>query len=344
MLGALLSSSTLRGDNPAGTTLTIESDALLALSNGPHSAREISRDRYFRLYHFPGMYKGEVSALLRELRVAPGRGTGPYFGDDGGDKLRFGRAETEKATIEEFVNMAARAAIEHPGAPYAAAGGSFPDFPSDPTSSDAAAGSVEPTMKVGHSRAVAPRDWPEASGLLARWLQKMKQSGVALPSFFSPVNEPDASWKAGPGSAGEHADFVREVALSLRESAPEVRVSGPCTAWPYPGADWKRWEPGGWERIFIETAGDVVGGYDFHLYTKELWAYGPESPGFDPARKMPTPNLFQSLSLGHPEIMEFGKSEVLLDLVQSLHQARCPGRTGNKTHAACRLHGILPRI
>jgi len=307
---------------PAEAMLVIEADANWAQINGPHTTDAVTRDRYFRLYHFPGMYAGEVAAGLRGLNVAPGRGTGPYFGDDGGDTLRFGRGATEEATIDKFIAMARRAAMEHPGSSYAAAGGSFPDFSAERQRAAAGDSQVEPTMKVGHNRAVAKEDWPEVGAMLERWLKAMRQSSAALPTFFSPVNEPDASWKGGAESSVQHAEFVRELALRLRESHPEVRISGPCTAWPYPGEDWKRWGPQGWERAFIERVGDVAGGYDFHLYTKELWAYGPESPGFNPDRKLPTPNLFASLGLGHPEIMDFGKSDVLLDLIQAIHKAK----------------------
>lgn len=303
-------------------TLHLETDALLALATGPHATAEVTRDRYFRLYHFPGMYTGDVAAQLRGLRTAPGRGTGPFFGDDGGDSQRFGKGTSADETIGNFVEMAAMASREHPGAPYAAAGGSFPEAPRTGTLNATATAPVDPTMKVAHNRAVKPEDQEFAIGLLTRWLDAMQQAGVPKPGFFSPVNEPDASWKGGPAGPADHAAFARRLALHLKETHPDVLVSGPCTAWPYPGADWKRWAASGWERAFIETTGDMAGAYDFHLYTKDLWAYGPDSPGFQPTRKMPTPNLFASQALGHTETMEFGKAEVLLDLVQALHLAK----------------------
>jgi len=306
----------------SAVTLRIETDATLKLTTGPHSLDAVTRDRYFRLYHFPGMYQGEVAATLRQLNLAPGRGTGPYFGDDGGDTLRYGRADTAEGTITAFVEMAQHGKKEHPGSTYAAAGGSFPKQAVADQPGNNAPVPVDPTMKVAHNRAVAPAQHQAAADLLVTWLDRLRSAGAPPPAFFSPVNEPDAGWKSGPSSSLDHAQFVREVALRLRESHPEVRISGPCTAWPYPGENWKRWEASGWERSFIETTGDVVGAYDFHLYTKELWAYGKESPGFRSARKMPTPNLFASLPLGHSEIMEFGKSDVLLDLVQALHLAK----------------------
>lgn len=319
----LLTSGLSLGDAPQPKTipLRIEADALLALTHGPHTSHALTRDRYFRLYHFPGMYRGGVAAHLRFLRVSPGRGTGPFFGDDGGDSLRFGKTDSEDGTIEAFAKMASAGALEHPGATYAAAGGSFPEF-QKPGSASTGEGAVEPTMKVKHNRAIQPEDQGHVAELIHRWLERLSVTGAPSPGFYSPVNEPDASWKSGPTSSLDHANFVRALALQLRETQPDVRVSGPCTAWPYPGEDWKRWGAAGWERALIETAGDVLGAYDFHLYTKELWAYGPESPGFKPERKMPIANLFASESLGHPEIMEFGKADVLLDLVAALHLAR----------------------
>ncbi len=322
-LGATGNESKREEETTVGrATLHIEADALLTLACGPHTADAITRDRYFRLYHFPGMYSGAVAEGMRALRMAPGRGTGPYFGEDGGDKFRFGRGPSTEATVTNFVRMAARGAIEHPGAIYAAAGGSFPDSSASRSSGILPAAAVEPTMKVAHNRAVAPADQQAAGDLVVRWLDALREAGAPPPGFFSPVNEPDASWKSGPNSPLDHAKFARALALRLRDKHPDVRVSGPCTAWPYPGEYWERWNSSGWERSFIENVGDVAGAYDFHLYTKELWAYGPESPGFASHQKLPTPNLFASLSLGHSEIMEFGKSEVLLDLVQTLHLAQ----------------------
>lgn len=338
--------ATAHGDNPgkAHATLIINAEANLAQVNGPHTTTAVTRDRYFRLYHFPGMYAGEVAAGLRGLNVAPGRGTGPYFGDDGGDKLRFGRGTTEEATIDKFIAMARRAAMEHPGSSYAAAGGSFPDFSAERRRAAAGDSQVEPTMKVGHSRAVAREDWPEVGAMLERWLKAMRQSSATLPTFFSPVNEPDASWKGGAGSSMQHAELVRNLALRFRESHPELRISGPCTAWPFPGEDWRRWGPQGWERAFIEKAGDVVGGYDFHFYTKELWAYGPESPGYKAERKLPTANLFANLNLGHPEIMDFGKADVLLDLVQAIHLAKWNTATPPLLISEFGRQGITPQL
>lgn len=301
--------------------LHVEPDAVLALQTGPHTARAVTRDRYFRLYHFPGMYTGDVAAGLRALRVAPGRGTGPYFGDNGGDTQRFGLAATPEAGIANFVAMAGRAAMEHPGAPYAAAGGSFPEAPTE-TAGSAAAATVDPTMKVAHNRAVKPPDQKTAIDLIITQLDALRSAGVPRPGWFSPVNEPDASWKSGPGGPSDHAKFAREFALRLRERHPDVLLSGPCTAWPYPGGDWKRWTEAGWERAFIEQVGDVAGAYDFHFYTKDLWAYGKESPGYREDRKLATPNLFAGQALGHTEIMDFGTVDVLLDLVQALHLAR----------------------
>jgi hypothetical protein len=301
-------------------TLRIDAESTLRLENGPHVAEAVTRDRYFRLYHFPGMFEGKTAEDLRRMRVAPGRGTGPYFGDDGGDPARAVPGGSPDDIIAGFVTMALRGEREFPGSWFAAAGGSFPVLPTGKTAAGGAV--VDPTMKVRHNRVVAPAEFGATAGLLRRWLDALERAEALAPRFFSPVNEPDASWKGGPDSALDHARFVREMAVQLRDARPGVGVSGPCTAWPYPGDQWERWRPTGWERSLIEQAGDVVGAYDFHLYTKELWAYGPESPGYQQERKQQTANLFASLSRGHRETMEFGLAEVLLDLVQALHQAK----------------------
>ncbi|MBC8010180.1 MAG: hypothetical protein H7067_08785, partial [Burkholderiales bacterium] len=181
---------------------------------------------------------------------------------------------------------------------------------------------TDATMHVSYNRTVSPADFAANADLLATWLDRLAASGVSKPRYFSPFNEPDTSWKSGQNLAQQHAAFARAVALRLRSDHPDVFVSGPCTSWPYPGENWRRWQPDGWERAFIEQTGDVAGAYDFHFYTKEFWAYGKESPGFKTELRQPTPNLHASLWTGHHQMLDFGKGEALLDLAQSLHLAK----------------------
>lgn len=301
--------------------LTVEADARLALVNGPHVAAEITRDRYFRLYHFPGMFDDTLAAELRYLRAAPARGTGPYLNDKGGDAERLNWTEDALASAARFADLYRRAALQHPGATHAIAGGSYPTC-RPMTKPGAANQTTDATMHVSYNRAVAPADFAANADLIATWFDRLAAAGVSKPRYFAPFNEPDVSWKSGQNLALTHAAFARSVALRLRADHPNVLVSGPCTSWPYPGEKWTRWQANGWERAFIEQAGDVAGAYDFHFYTKEFWAYGKESPGFKPELSQPTPNLHASLWTGHHQLLDFGKGETLLDLTQSLHLAK----------------------
>ena len=301
--------------------LTVEADARLALVNGPHVAAEITRDRYFRLYHFPGMFDDTLAAELRALRVAPARGTGPYLKDKGGDAGRLAWTEDAAASADRYAELYRRAALHHPGATHAIAGGSYPTC--QPMAKPGAANqTTDATMHVSYNRAVAPADFAANTDLIATWFDRLAAAGGSKPRYFSPFNEPDVSWKTGTDLAVTHADFARAVALRLRAAHPDVLVSGPSSSWPYPGENWRRWQPDGWERAFIERIGDVAGAYDFHFYTKEFWAYGAESPGHRPELRQPTPNLHASLWSAHHQLLDFGKGEALLDLTQSLHLAK----------------------
>lgn len=305
----------------AAPVLTIEADARLALVNGPHVAAEITRDRYFRLYHFPGMFDEALAAEMRSLRVAPARGTGPYLKDRGGDTDRLNWAQDATVSADRYAALYHRAALDHPGATHAIAGGSYPTC-RPMTATGAATTATDATMHVSYNRAVAPADFDATADLIATWLDRVAAGGGTKPRYYSPFNEPDVSWKAGANLATNHADLARTIALRLRANHPDVLLSGPSSSWPYPGEKWARWQPTGWERAFIERAGDVVGAYDFHFYTKEFWAYGAESPGHRAELRQPSPNLHASLWNGHHQLLDFGKGEALLDLTQSLHLAK----------------------
>ncbi len=305
----------------AAPVLTVEADARLALVAGPHTAAEITRDRYFRLYHFPGMFDDTLAAELRALRAAPARGTGPYLKDHGGDTERLNWTTDAAASADRYAELYRRATNQHPGATHAIAGGSYPTC-QPMTKPGAANQTTDATMHVSYNRAVAPADFAANADVIAAWFDRLAAAGVSKPRYFAPFNEPDVSWKSGQNLALTHAAFARSVALRLRADHPDVLVSGPCTSWPYPGEKWTRWQANGWERAFIEQAGDVAGAYDFHFYTKEFWAYGKESPGFKPELTQPTPNLHASLWNGHHQLLDFGKGEALLDLTQSLHLAK----------------------
>ncbi|QHI68367.1 hypothetical protein [Tichowtungia aerotolerans] len=99
-------------------TLRVYPDVALELRAGPHAVSDISRDRYFRTYHIPGMYSDEQAAELNALRIAPGRGTGPYLAYNGGDSLRAGWSPELKDQFKKYAAFYRKAAKRYPGAPH----------------------------------------------------------------------------------------------------------------------------------------------------------------------------------------------------------------------------------
>jgi hypothetical protein len=303
----------------AETVLHIQPDVSLSLRAGPHEASSVARSRYFRTYHIPGMFSDARNEELRSLNVSPARGTGPYFGDPGGDTQRVAWDSRINVQIDHFVKLYRRAETFYPGIVHAMAGGSYPTVTH--TGKDQKATGVDATMATTHDRTIPREKYDEAAGLISRWLKAIEDAGAPKPRYFSSANEPDASWRVPPQQQN-HADFARALALRLATDHPDVRLSGPCTAWPYPGEEWKRWLGTSWERTFITSVGDVAGAYDFHFYSKELWAYGSESPGFQQALAQSSPNLYDSLFKGHKNLWEFGKVDSYLDLIYAYHQSR----------------------
>ena len=299
--------------------LTVEPDTTLTLRAGPHEVTAVDRARYFRTYHPPGMFSDERNAELQALGAPPGRGTGPYFADNGGGVDRLCWHERADTQIANYATFYQRTATLYPGLVHAMAGGSYPN---KPTSAEGTEVVVDATMKVEHKQAVSPEMHGQAAELISRWLGAIGANGGSKPRYFSPLNEPDASWRGTANPPQDYAAFSRVIATRLAADQPDVLVSGPCTAWPYPGANWSRWLNGGWERAFIDTAGDVVGAYDLHFYSQELWAYGTESPGYKAARRQPTANAYDNLFNGHTNLWEFGKQDGLLDLIYAYHQQR----------------------
>jgi hypothetical protein len=300
-------------------TLRVQPDVALELRAGPHAVSDINRQRYFRTYHIPGMYSDEQAAELNALGISPARGTGPYLGHNGGDAERAGWSPEQNEQFEKYAAFYRNAKKRYPGARHAMAGGNYPV----PQKASEAKGhdAVDATMKTSHRQGVHPDDFDYCINLIDHWLETIRQGGGSLPSWFSPINEPDACWKNTPDPVQDHAEFARKMALALKNKYPEVNIAGPCTAWGHPGGDWGRWSRSGWERKYIETAGDVLGAYDFHIYSKEYWAYSEESPAFDPKKKLASPNLYEGLKSGNPYIWDFGKAEAYLDLVYAHHQA-----------------------
>lgn len=301
--------------------LRVETDATLSLRSGRHDASELDRDRYFRLYHFPGMFDEALVEEMKRLRVTPGRGTGPYFpkAEPGSEAY----AADDARVLAQHVEIFRRAAEQHPGIWFASGGKRYPRTTVAAAGGKESPETVDPSMRVDPN-VVLPQDYELAAAALSGWFTGLKAAGAPVPRYFSPINEPDAMWRDGARSGRTHAEFSRVLATRLQADHPDVRFTGPCTAWSHPGPRWGRWSsPAGMERQFIDHVGDLVDAYDFHLYTKELWAHVPPDPkNIAPGRVQPDARLFESLPRGHNEVWDFGKAEMVLDLVKVLHEAR----------------------
>ncbi len=303
-----------------GVTLVVQPDVRLELRSGPHVVNEVDRQRYFRIYHFPGMFSEALAEQMKELGIIPGRGTGPYLKDPGGDAERAGWSDSHSEQFLNYVKYFRTAKARYGDIPFAMAGGNYPEGGS--VSGGDAHTQVDPTMVTKHSKGVQPVNFDLCVDLIRQWLRTLRENNAPLPTYFSLLNEPDATWDNTPDPVQDFLDFSRLMAVELKDEFPEVEITGPCTAWGHPKGDWARWLRSGWERKFIEHVGDVAGAYDFHIYSKEYWAYENRNPdGPEPPDKLPYPNLYDQFSHGGIYIWDFGKAQAFLDLVFAHHQA-----------------------
>lgn len=113
---------TSHADTAASATLNIQPNVVLELRAGPHAISDVDRNRYFRTYHIPGMYSDEQAAILQDLRVSPGRGTGPYFAHSAGDTERAGWNPALNRQFAEYARFYTNADKRYPGAIHALAG------------------------------------------------------------------------------------------------------------------------------------------------------------------------------------------------------------------------------
>ncbi len=320
MMMGLLTLATCEASAAPEVVLRVDADAQLTLRVDSLVAEDLDRARYFRLYHYPGMFEQPLVDEMKWLRVVPGRGTGPSFPRS--DPRSPEWATAQAAAIERYAAVFRRGAEQHPGASFALAGHLYPRT-IDMIGKDDSPDRVDPSMKVD-GLVVLPQDYDRVSLILSDWFTGLKRAGAPVPRYFTPTNEPDASWRDGQRSPQSFADFSRVLALRLKQDHPDVRFAGPCTAWSHPGPRWDRWRSPGWvERRFIDVVGDVTDDYDFHLYTKELWAHIPPDPAkIAPGRLQPDARLFESMARGHNEVWDFGKADMMLDLVRVLHRER----------------------
>ncbi|NQU44566.1 hypothetical protein HQ520_14845, partial [bacterium] len=281
-----------------------------AIRVGAMEKSRLDRDIYFRSYHPLGMFSEERNRELAEIGALPARGClGFNLAEDPGHPGKLEAESVGKAT-GAWVKAWQRAAAQHPGKRHAMAHGRFPEWMT--------AGNVEKEKKA------LLEDWERLAGknILARelyethadviveWFRVLKENNCSVPSWYTTQNEPINQW-----DGRDFAVYTRTVAERMRAVHPEVKVCGPCSAWPYPTADFSIWRK--YMQEFIEEAGASVGAYDLHFYSKGHWALPPD-PQWQ-ARRVKSPSLYENQKMGNSTVWEYGRLEGYLDLVAAYH-------------------------
>jgi hypothetical protein len=300
--------------------LVIDPDTRLEIVSGPHRAGLFERERYFRTYQFPGLYDAQVNDELKALEAPPGRGIGPGFGMDADPLADAAGREQMASVLRRWTGFSLAAKAQFPGLSYAMAG-SGDSWPKPWLIAATGGQAVDASMSAhAAKRGFQPQYFGAAADAVAGWLAGVESAGGLMPSYYSVINEPDASYK----DIGAFIAYHRTVAARLAKDFPEVKMTGPCTAWGYPKTDFSRWDSG-WEGRFIDEAGDTVGAYDFHFYSKGYWAFIEQSEGWNPAMQQDHPSLHAVQRTGVGTIWDFGRLPAFLDMVATRHLARWGG-------------------
>ncbi len=267
----------------------------------------LDREVYFRSYHMPGLFSEEIDDDLKKIGAIPGRGTGPYYSFDKQHSYHWDLETTIEDTEfnewydkvnERYRRIYKTAAERYPGVKHALAIAS--NYP-------------EGMRKDGDPRILSSDYYKDFSKLMVGFYDSLKEADCSIPIWFTTENEPIWQW-----GAEEFADYSVILADAMNESHPDVKIAGPCTAWPYPQADWRRWN--GWERRFIEVAGDAMDAYDLHMYSKGYWAFTDERLMDDPLyMKQENPSLHSVQRTGIGTVWDYGRMDAYLDLFIAYH-------------------------
>ncbi|QHI68372.1 hypothetical protein [Tichowtungia aerotolerans] len=299
--------------------LTAKVDPLteVSIQVGPHQRSVLERERYFVVYHPPGHYSDERAAELKSINVLPARGTGPYYPTFGLPEHHDEGAD-EKSVNQSWVKRYLRAKERYGKTPHALAGGMLgPEINASQHKSSAKKSGTEATMQVKYSKAIRSDAYDKAAQKLLSWVRTLRAAGASMPTWYTAINEPDASWKGTENPNVDHARYTRHLAKVFAAAEPEIKIAGPCSSWPYPQPNWARWRDDGTEKAFIDIAGDVVGTYDFHFYSKGYWADDRK-----PKLRQPHPSLVLGQYNGNQNVWDYGRMEAYLDLIAAYHQHR----------------------
>lgn len=304
-------------------TLLVEPGVRREIRLGAFSLAELDRDRYFRSYHMPGLFSEERDRDLASIGAPPARGTALYLSFDkrhsyddpvGGQVGKSGDSQ-EPPQRSDFSGDDFQSLVKHETTKwigvYRQAAARFPDLKHALALN---AAFPEAMRRDGKRGILAPDKYAEFSSLVVNFFSELKSSGASTPTWFTTLNEPGADW------GGEaFAEYSSVMAKAMAAAHPEIKVAGPCSAWPYPQADWRRWDS--FERPFIEKAGKDVGAYDLHFYSKGYWAYTDERLMDDPLyRKQDNPSLHAAQRTGVGTVWDYGRADGLLDLFAAHHR------------------------
>jgi hypothetical protein len=303
--------------------LLVEPGVRREINLGPFNIGELDRDRYFRSYHMPGLFSEERDRDLASIGATPGRGTGLYLSYDkrhtyddpvGGQSGRSG-GNQERPERSDFSGNDFQSLVKHEtskwSAVYQQAATRFPGL----EHALALNAAFPEAMRRDGKRGILAQDrYAEFSALVVNFFGELKSAGASIPTWFTTLNEPGADW-----GGEEFAEYSSVMAKAMAAAHPEIKVAGPCSAWPYPLGDWKRWDS--FERPFIEKAGQDVGAYDLHLYSKGYWAYTDERLMGDPLyKKQDNPSLHATQRTGVGTVWDYGRADGLLDLFAAHHR------------------------
>jgi agarase len=315
----LLKAATPKNNStPYPATIQIDLTKARAIRVGAFEKSDLDRNIYFRSYYPPGSFSVDRNRELGEIGAVPGRGILAFrpsvdennLGGLEQDAAHPGQPTPEslKTTLNSYVTAFQNAAWQYPGARHAMAFSGYPEWMRAPKPGAPKKELLEDYEKF-LQEVPLPEFYPLCAEIISAWFDTLKASNCSPPSWWTIQNEPGGEWD------DQLANLTRVVADGLRKNHPEVKVSGPCSAWPYPGADWKSWE--NTQKPFIEQAGDCVGAYDLHFYSKGHWSLPPD-PAWQ-AKRVPEPSLYEAQRLGIGTVWEYGRLDAYLDLFAAYH-------------------------
>ena len=306
---------------PYTATVTVDCRKERLIRLGSFMKSRLDRNIYFRSYYAPGTYDVERSREMAEIGAVPGRGILTFNQsvdeynqghlEEDPDRPGYPSEESLERTLNSYVDSFQMSAWLYPGVPFAMAFANYPDWMRSRVEKPRKEGELlEDWEKYFLKKEPTPEAYPLHAQIVTAWFDNLKAKGAAAPQWYTVQNEPSHDW-----TGDDLAELTRLVAEALRPQHPEVKVAGPCNAWPYPGTDWSIWNKA--YKPFIEKAGDYVGAYDLHFYSKGNWSL-PNEPRWQKLRQ-PEPSLYEAQRLGVDTVWDYGRLDGYLDLFAAYH-------------------------